>query len=252
MTREHWLKRAGVLALVMRLFVALPVTAFAQEDSRPTDARQDGETDRHVDRCRAIKARALEAIEHRLNTIDRLQEVVRSNDHVDPEHAAQLSAELSRLEASLEALAREIENAECQDLPELIREIVDDHRIYAIVVPKVHLVVAADTIVGVSERFEGVLGMIQEAIDHAAGTGYEVGQAQEFLNMAVESVRTAVALAQPIPGVVLPLGPEDWPEATEILRAAHGDVKTAVGELRSAKTSAHEAHKALREAIGSD
>ena len=55
--------------------------------------------------------------------------------------------------------------------------------------------------------------------------------------------------AEPVPGMVLPLTPEDWPEAAEVLREAHGMLQSAVGEMRAARASAQEVIEALREAI---
>ena len=248
--------RIGIVGVLAALVVSLPGAALAQEtDMRPTD-QVDQQTDRVTDRptdrlhrCQAIKERALAAIEVRLGQLDRLQTVVVNNSHITPEHQAKLTAELSRYEAGFESLARQIEAAGCDELPELIRRIVDEYRIFGLIVPKVHLVIGADTILDAVERAEGFYSKLQTYIERAEAAGFEVGAAQTAWEDGKAQLASVYDYAEPVPGMVLPLTPEDWPEAAEVLREARGMLQSAVGQMRAARASAQEVIEALREAI---
>ena len=251
------LMRAGALGTAVMMLLATPGTALAQEtdearptdsvvdDARPTDS-QDA-SDRHPNPCRALNERAQQAIEIRLAAIDRMQEAIRSNDKLTPAHAEELQAQLAHAERGLKGLAEEIHRAPCDELPRLVQKIVDDFRVFVLLVPKVHLVIAADSIAHVVHRLGEAAGWLQEMIERFEEAGYDVSAAQAELGEMKTQLESAAHLAGPIPGKVLPLTPEDWPQAQSVIQEAARMVRNAGGEVRAAWMSAHQVIRALRE-----
>lgn len=250
-------RRLTAAVLVAILALAAPAAAFAQTDTAETDRST---TDRMTDRERpvtdieSVKSRALAAIQHRLVTIDRLQAAVRSNPHVADDHAATLLRELEASAEGLSGLARRIEAAEnLEELRRLIPLIAEDYRIYVLMVPKVHEVLASDTVESVVGRFGIVEEELAEAITRAEEAGYEVGEAWEYLAEMIRHVDQAEALGGPVAETVLPLQPSDWPDpAKEMLRQGREDLAEARQSLRAAHQAAKNAVRALHEAIGHD
>ncbi|MFQ5947753.1 MAG: hypothetical protein ACE5KX_02690 [Acidimicrobiia bacterium] len=252
--------RLAVLALAMSLVLALPGSAMALtadgeeehteerteasvEERRPEESREEI--------IRELKARALEAIARRLQTIDRLVSVIQANEHITEAHARALLVDLADATRGLQALAGEIEAATTlEELRELIPKIFEDYLIYELVVPKVHLVIGADTLVDIAHRFEAVAEQLQDAINRAEEAGLDVTEAQAALDEMIEHINAAKALAGPVPGKVLPLQPEDWPGVQEVLRSAHSALQGAREQLRAAAAAAHAVVEALRNAAG--
>lgn len=247
--------RAGAMGVALMMLLATPGVAQAQEaePARPPDAATDEVkptgrvSDRHDRACAAAKERALQAIHDRLAALGRLREAVAANEHLTPAHEAQLQAELATAQRALTQQAAAIREATCRELPEVIRQLVDDHRIFALLVPKVHLVIGADTILQVVNRFEDVAGWLEEVISRFEAAGHEVSAAQAELDEMKVELAAAFELAEPIPGMVLPLRPSDLPGATSIIEEAARMLKAAGAETRAAWMSVHEVMKALRQ-----
>ncbi|MFQ5966530.1 MAG: hypothetical protein ACE5MI_02840, partial [Acidimicrobiia bacterium] len=146
--------RLTAFAVVLLMLLATPGVALAQEtdETRPAEATTDEVqpidrvTDRRDHACQALKERAFHAIQQQLAAINRLQEAVASNSYLTRPHKAQLQAELASAQRGLTHVAEAIAQATCRELPEIIRRLVDDHRVLALLGPKVHLVIGADTV----------------------------------------------------------------------------------------------------------
>ena len=249
-------KNRIVAALMsLSLIVTGASAAFAQTDAPATDQRSDvpatdGQTDRVADRHRdidAIKARALVAIENRLQRVDRLQEAVENHrEHLTGEHYGQLNSKLVTAEAGLEQLARKIEDATTvEELRELIPQIWEDFRVYVLLTPQVRLIIASDVAVHVGEKADEIIVRLGEAITNLEERlGRDLPEAWNMLGAIEANVNSAVATAGPVADTVLPLTPEDWNNGTAqpVLEAA----RAAIG---SAHQSFQEARQGVRELV---
>ncbi len=252
MRKKRWIRLLSLVTAI-GLIVALPGVAWGQTDEGTTDRPAAGvdEVRSPEDAFHRVKARALEEIDKRLAAIGRWTVFVENNEQVSRDHQARLLADLSEAERGLTALRQDIEDAETlAELMELVPKIVTDYYVFALLGPKVHLVVGADTMLAVAERFEEVADHIQSAIDRAKEAGFDVSAAEEALAEMRDHVAAAEGLAEPVPNEVLKLQPKDMPGAVEDLRAAHGDLVQGREELRAAREKAREAIEALRDAIG--
>ncbi|MDH5372710.1 MAG: hypothetical protein OEX97_07170 [Acidimicrobiia bacterium] len=238
------MKKLSVLLAALLIVSLLPATALAQDT--PPESSATG--DRFIAN---LKDRAGLAVENRLDTIERVTEGLQDAEHLTDEHRRLLLEELKSSADGLAALGRQIENAETlAELRELIPLIFEDYRIYAVVVPKAHLVVVADTIVAVVDRVDLVAGSLQDAISRVSAAGYDTSEAEEVLAEMVESLSEAGSLAGRVPDSVLPLVPADWPDpARSILDGAHSDLRAARDDAASAVRSAHEIARILRDLL---
>lgn len=264
MRNQRWLRRGVTMALVTAL-AAAPTAAFAQSDEAPTDEKRptDRVTDRPVDvrpddrpsdRFDEIKKRALNAIERRLETIARLERNIAGNEHVTDDHAGTLLRDLADAAEGLKELARKIEAAETpEELRPLVESIVVDYRIFTVVAPKVHEVLASDTLVWIGKRLDGFAERLGEWIARAKEAGFDVTKVERLLDEMNKLIDEGVRLADPVAEKVIDLQPEDWPEpAQELLRQGRTQLHDAAGNLRGAHQAGREIVKCLRELIGHD
>ncbi len=196
-----------------------------------------------------IKQRCIQAIDDRLARIDRLQKAVASSRHVTARHEAILEGQLAEAQAGLTRLKAQIRaQDDREELKAECKSIVEDFRIYVLVTPRTMLTLAADAAVATANRLEDVAARIQNAIDEAAAAGKDVTQAQAEHDSMVAHIEAAKASASGVPDAVLPLTPEDWPSAQQVLRQASADLRSAREDLREAKQDGHDAVEALKEA----
>ena len=238
------MKKLSVLLVAVLIVSMLPAAALAQE----TPADVDGAGERLIEK---LKDRAEQAIEKRLETIERVTKALGDVQHLTDEHERILLSELAAASNGLTALGREIESAETiAELRELIPSIFEDYRIYVVAVPKAHLVAVADTVVAAVDRLELVAGSLQDTINRLKEAGFDTSEAEVVLGQMQAFLGDASASAGPVPDAELRLAPADWPDpAKGILQGAHSDVRSARGDVSSAVRSAHEIARILRDLL---
>jgi hypothetical protein len=123
-----------------------------------------------------------------------------------------------------------------------VGKIAPHFRVYLLVVPKTHLVAAADGIAKVSSRF-GPLGTeLQNLINEVKAGGKDVTAAQAALDDMNAKVAQVNGLIAPVAGSLLPLSPADWNNGTAgpVLRSARQTIHQARTFLRNARQDAHQ------------
>lgn len=227
-----------VLATLVTLAVATAVSpAVAQTDQRATDevAVTDRPAAEELDRLKGV---ALVEIDRRIGTLERLSATVGASERLIPNHREALSTQLAADIARLLDLRDAVAAADTlRDLRALVPRIVNDHWVFALAVPKVHEVIAADAIVAVTGDFRDVHDRIAVVLERASAAGLSVETAALALSQARTQVNEARAMAVAVPGGVLPITVDQMPEAGEILVESARNL-TAAFELLSESASA--------------
>ncbi len=244
------MKRLMALAIAGLIVMAAALPAAAQAGS-VTDQSipvRDHDPATALDK---IKTHAERAIAVRLETLGRLTDAVSSNDHLTGGHAAQLLAELSGAETGLAALGDEIQNATgVEEALGLAAKIATDYRVYLVIGPKTHAVLASDSIVAAEGRFSEAADEVQAAIERAEQAGVDTGDAQALLDEARAAATVAADQAAPVADRVVDLAASDWPDPAEaILLTAREDLPTAGSSLRDAVHRLRAAIDELRSAL---
>ncbi|MDH3500594.1 MAG: hypothetical protein OEM97_10755 [Acidimicrobiia bacterium] len=239
---------AGLLALA----TALP--ASAQTDApEPTDAAAREDT--HRDRVAALdhlKRRAQAAVDRRLETLDRMTDLVSDHGHMTTGHKDELLADYAAAEAGLVDLNSQIQAAATVgEALALLPKIAEDYRVYLVMVPKSHGVAVSDAIVAAGDRIVAAGTVIQAAIDRAEDAGVDATTAQQLLEAALADGAAGVAKGDPVAESVIDLDAANWPDPAEsVLRSARADLQDARASIRSAVEGLRGSVAALREALG--
>jgi len=242
-----------VIALVLALLL-VPTAAMATDDvpvtDRATDTTTDTATDtREHDRpFERAKARAVHRVEGLLRVIDGLQAKISASRFITGEHAGLLRADLARAEAGLESLIRQIEAAETwEELGDLVDQI-DDFAVLTVLAPKTHQVIASDTLVAIAGKLDRFAAKLGEILERLEAAGHDVTEAQRLLEQMSGAISEGSRLAGPVAGMVIGLGPEDWPDPAQgILADGRADLHSARGSLRSAYATGKEIVQFIRD-----
>jgi hypothetical protein len=187
-------------------------------------------------------------IDRRLVTLGTLTVRVRTSGVLTPDHKAQLvsvndtnPASYQAEQAGLRELRAEIQaETSLRELRAEVGRIGPDFRVYLLVVPKTHLVGAADGAGRIVDRFGRIETELRELIDRAAASGKDVSEAEATLAAMVARVDETARLVEPIADRLMPLAPADWNDgsAGPVLEAARADVRKARDLLRAARADA--------------
>lgn len=245
------IRRTTILALVVAMLL-VPATALAFDDAAdtdrpaPTDAERDATTD-HRRGFEAAKERVLDAIDVRLRALGTLSTKIENNRFITEQHAGMLRGDIQPATAHLEQLSRKIEDAETwEELLALIPQI-DDDKVFAILVPKTHQVIASDALVVGADKLAAFGEKLDTAITRFEEAGYDVAEAWRLLDEMVNQVAEGLRLADPVAESVIGLDPEDWPEPGQTLLAqGRSDLVDARQSLRAARGAAVDIVQFLR------
>ncbi|HEY3239136.1 MAG TPA: hypothetical protein VGL92_06205 [Acidimicrobiia bacterium] len=223
--------RLAAAALGAGLILALPATALAA----PADRTRTPAVERTAD-LETLRARCLEAIDKRLTALETASGRLAEAEHVTDEHEATLAGIIDDTSASLDALAGEIgADTEAEALKAHCRSIFEDHRVFALVLPRTRLVVASDTAGAAADRLDQAADRIEQAIAEAEAAGQDVTQAKadlEAMRSEIDSARTSAA---GVPDGILGLTPADWNADHEVLTPAREALRSARADLKAAR-----------------
>jgi hypothetical protein len=224
----------------------------------PAAAQTDTEAPASLDRVEQgiehLRERVLNALDRRLDRIDRLQSKMKASETIEPEHAAHLTADLSASQGQLTALVAKTNSASTfEELGEIVDEMVYEHRIFALRTPQTSLVLASDFGVSVADRLESAAQTLSDAATRAGEAGYDVSEVESLIERAQIATNDGLALVDPVAETVLPLEPADVPDpARQIMEAARDDMEEGRDSYRAARDTLRRAAELLAEIVGSD
>lgn len=123
------------------------------------------------------------------------------------------------------------------------RTIVTTYRVYLVLIPKAHLVVAAGRVLAASAALNNVATLVQGKI---AASGGASGTLQTALTDLTAKAGGAQAAAGGIPGALLPLEASGYPANRPTLLSARASLATAQTDLAAALADAKTIQAALK------
>ncbi len=238
----------GTAVLLLVASVAAPV--LAQSDERASEDENvvsDRPAEAELER---LKQAAVAEVDRRLAVLEGLRDAVNSAERLVPGHRVTLTAQVVETAASLEERRAAVLNAATlRELRALIAPIVTDHWVFALAVPKVHEVIAADSLVAVGEDLSAVHERIAAAIDRAIVAGLDVTEARAALRRARTTVGEALALASDVPDRVLPITARQMPDSSATLLASAQSLGRAFEHLNESAAATRLALAELRAAV---
>jgi hypothetical protein len=229
-----------------RLAVALPVAGLIA-GGIGTAYAADGGTSTSRPRAGAAISTTQTACEHAIDdrsaALDKLAAAVDGRPAVTDEHQATLDGQLADASSGLTALRDAIAtDTDPASLKADCQAIVQDYRVFLVVVPRTHEVVASDALVDGADKLSARVGDLQSAIDTAEANGHDVTHDRELLADLQAKVASAHDAAAGVPATVIGLTAADWNAGTAkpVLEAGHATLKSARGDLARALQDARQ------------
>ena len=242
--------RLAAAALGAGLVITVPAAAWAGPSRPVSSSPSDSTRPRGVPRdttLEALRTRCLAAIDVRLPALAAARSAVADNARVTDDHQSALTANLDETAGRLRDLATLIKaDTDPAALRDHCRSIFEDNRVFALVLPRVRLVVGADSATDAGAKLNDVAGKLADAIAKAEAAGRDVHQAKLDLDTMKAQIASGVAAASTVPGAVLGLTPADWNANHEVLTPARQSLREARADLKVARDLALEIRNELR------
>jgi hypothetical protein len=227
--------RLAATALGAGIVLAAPAAAWAGP-FRGTSTTVSSGTPSGTATIDQWRTRCLAAIDGRLPALSANKSALAANQQVTAEHRQALNADLDDTSARLETLRTKIAaDTDLAALRQDCRSIFGDNRVYALVLPRTRMVVAADVADAAAGKLDQVAGKLDAAIAKAGGAGTDVTQATADLAAMRAKIDSGRSAAESVPGAVLGLTPADWNANHQVLQPARQSLQSARSDLRAAR-----------------
>lgn len=190
------------------------------------------------DTITAVKARDHLAIERRLAVLDALTRRIDTSAHLTASHRSTLAAQYATARSGLRALdaAIQADTALAEVRADQVK-IVSRYRVYVLVVPKTHIVIAADRIAFIASALTSLESKL-EAAANKAPAGSDTDAAMAALADMAKQIKAATGAVSGVADSVLALEASGYPANRSILLSARADLVTARTALRAARAEA--------------
>ena len=245
MTRN--IPRLATAALIGCLSLGLAAPAMAQDEPPPEEAGTEEAVHREP------RARCLEAIDRRLDSLARAQARIDEVQAITPLHEAAVDDIIDSTQSGLTRLSNQVEAADDPaTLVRLCATVAPDYRVYLVVLPQAHLTVGADRAQAGAEIGYAVIDTLDTAIAEAEAAGADVSDAVMYRDRSLAHLEAADAANDGVAASVLSVTPDSFNTGNggAALAAARVRLRNAHDELDGAEQAALAAGEALRDALG--
>jgi len=244
--KTHAVHGMGALAVVAGMVLAFAGPALAEgPTSTATPALGGTPPAARIDH---LRRECETALDRRVATLGALRTTVSGNGYLTASDKAALLDQIASENDGLGALrARIAGDTDLAALKADCKDIVGSFRVYLLMVPKIHLMVAAAATVQVAQKVTDLAGKLEAPIDRARAAGKDVTQAQQDLDAMKAAAAAGLAAASPVPGLVLALQPRDYPGNRPALEQARQDVKAAHDRFAETRNDARKVIEDLKD-----
>lgn len=183
-----------------------------------------------------LEEKADREISRRLTSLEKLITKINESKKLSAESKTALIADVQAEIENLETLQTEIEaDTTIEDLRTDVKAIKDSHRVYALYIPKMHIVINADRSLETAGKLTTLAGKLETSIDTARASGKDVSALDSALKEMKTSITEAEKQAKTAQDAVLGLKAADFPGNKTSLQAGRTAVRAAHQALKTAR-----------------
>jgi hypothetical protein len=220
----------GLSTLIGTLSLAVvPATALTQ--AKTAGAGQSGDQAK----VQRIINRGNSEISRRLATLNSLAGKINTAPKLSATDKATLSDEVTSETTGLNSLKTKLDaDTTVADAKSDAQSIINDYRVYALVMPKANLVRTADDQQVAEDRLSALAAKLQPRISAAQTAGKNVTSLQSDLTAMNAKIAAAQAISPVVEAAVINLQPSDYNTNHSVLNGDRNQLKTAQNDLQAA------------------
>lgn len=210
------------------------------EASTATPIRAAAETNTaESKRLTAIKTKGDAELGRRVDTLAKLLITINSATRLSSSSKQALSEQVSNENVALVALRVKLAaETTVADAANDVKTLVTEYRVYALIVPKVQLIRAADDEQVAEAKLLALQAKLTTRINNARTAGKDVAALQAKLDDMTANLAQAQSISSEVETSVLPLQPTDYNNDHTILSGQRDKLKTAKTAAQAAFTDA--------------
>lgn len=253
------MKKITTLALTIGMLTTFSAPSFAltplntMESTRPakTTASSNSaalKTPNTDAKTANLNNRASTEINRRITALKELLTKVSSLKHLTDAEKLSVSTGIQKEIDSLTALQTKIQaDTDLVTLKADVQSIVTSYRIFALYIPQVRLLVAAESLDTVADNMLNIATRLQTRLTELETTGQDVTAEKATLANMQYKLTDAKAQSNAITAAVSPLTPAGFPGNKTMLQSARTRLMTGLTDIKDAAADSRTVMKALKE-----
>jgi len=232
------------LLIILSITIATPAVAFAQANTAATpgakvDRMQEKQEQRQSNQISNLKLRANREIDRRIAALNKLTTRITNIKKLSSGDKSTLTSQIQTQITDLTSLKSKVDaDTDLATLRSDVKSIVDSYRIFALFIPKIHLLAAADSMSQAADNLTTLAAKLQDRIQKAQAAGNDVTNLNAALSDLQAKVADAKTQYQNAENLVLPLTPDGYPANKAQLDQGRAMVKTGAQDLKTARADA--------------
>jgi hypothetical protein len=202
-------------------------------------------------RINTAKERADQEIQRRINSLNELTARIQEMIKLSAEQKSALRASINAQITALNDLKNKIAaDTELEVLKEDIKSITSSYRIYLLIIPQAHIMVAAEKLKVAADASTALATKLSARIDSDGAAGKDVSKEKTALADMQEKIADAIVQADAAISLVAGLTPDEGDKTkqeanTKALKDARGKIKAGLQDIVAAREDARKIVKGL-------
>lgn len=212
-----------------------------------TTEKTNTSTTAQAQRIQNLKTRATTEITKRLAALTSLVTKIDNINKLSDTQKSAFSSDIQANITALTALKTKIDaDSDTQTLQSDVKSIVENYRIFALYVPKIHLLTGANTASEIATNLNGLIAKFQTRITAVQRTGKDVTVLQTAITELQAEINTINISAQEITNSVKSLDPAGYPSNMTSLQTAQQSLKIIKTNIQAARQNAQKIIDSLK------
>lgn len=236
---------AAITKAAERKNAVLTQAATRRESAASKAAERKDKTEET--RMENLRTRAVKEIDRRVKSMQELITRIANLNKLSDTQKTTLSTQVQSEITNLNALKAKIQaDTDLATLQTDSKTIVASYRIYALFIPKIHIISAAESTLAASEKMMTAYTELQARVTAAKTAGADTTTMETALATMLAEINTAAAQANAAISTVTPLTPDGYPANKTSLNAARNQLKTARQDIQDARQQGYAVLRLLR------
>lgn len=205
--------------------------AFAETLPATTQTQQQ--------RLTTIKEKGNEEITRRITALSKLSSVLQSAQKLTASDKTALTSEVTSATSGLTTLKTQLDNETTLDGAKTdVQNIASEYRVFALVMPKVHLIKIADDQAVAETALTNAAAKLQTRLTSLQSSGKDVSALLTTLADMTTNITNAQKISTSVQSSVISLQPTDYNKDHGVLQGYNAQLKTAHADLVKARQDA--------------
>jgi hypothetical protein len=194
-----------------------------------------------------LKTRADREIDRRITSLNSIAKKINAIKKLNAEEKSSVSTSIQQNITDLTALKTKIDaDTDPTVLQTDVKSIVDNYRVYALYIPKIHILTAADYVTELTDKLTTLATKLATRVAEAKAAGSDVTTMETPLAEMQTKIADAKTLGSNAVSTVVNLDPNGYPGNKGSLQTALGLLQTARQDIVTAKQDAKSIVQALK------